>query len=192
MDDRLKVFPNLLPAESGKLLMKEIQEEDEITYERIDINKSVHKGKLRNPNSAAAIKKRKWRQQKVIVDGKEMTNRDIEREKDRIRKFLLRNRKLTELADTKKQDVPHPTSSLEGKENEEAGPVLLPDINALTGYASPFETIGEYNIHRKLKIYIQEIRKHSIKHKRNERRDLSYTDIVSLNNKGKLQRETTE
>jgi len=189
MDERTKIFKQLLPSNCQKLLLKDIVDEDEITYTRTEIHKDTFQKKLRDPNSKAAKRKSDWRNKTKIVNGEVKTNREIEREYEKVNKALLRNRKRGELA--KKQDALPSSSPKAGKKKKEERPVFLPDVNALTGFSRPSETVGEYCRRRRLKIDIEEIFEASVRpHPTSPPKVNENADIISLDSKGKLQRET--
>ena len=133
-----RVFKSLLPKNGSKLLLNQVEGEPEFVYKRNDTRNGTKAKSRTYSNSAAAIQRRNSRKKTVIVDGVAMTNRDLERIRDREAKQFKRLLKThqEELCSKKKEG----TNAIETDEKT----VAIPLVNALTDFSCKRDASGEY------------------------------------------------
>ena len=180
---RSKIYKSLLPDHGRKLLLCEDEDESEFVYRRIDVKKGSKSKPKTLSMSDSAIRKRKSRQKKIIKDGKEVTNRDVERIRDREAKKY-------------KKLVNGRTQSKEMKEPEPEAPVLLPHVNALTEYNRNRECDGGYRIRLKRRFVVEDEYVHERMRKedvieRKSKDDGRQESYVHLGKNNEVKRTTT-
>ena len=146
--NKTKIYRSLLPGDGKKLLLNKTEEEPELIYRRFDVKKGSQAKRKTLSMSAAAVRKRISRQKIVNVDGKETTNRALERVRDkewkRFKRMLDKN-----------------VGIKVNRQRKTETPKTLPDVNALTEYNRTGRAVGEYRIRKRRRYIIEDEYEHS-------------------------------